>query len=122
MNKFVIGVIVFIVLFIGGIVWYQSTPGKYDSFAMCLEESGAKFYGAYWCPACQSQKALFGKSKNELPYIECSLPGGQQQTQICKDEKIESYPTWEFADGERVSGEISLAILAEKTGCEIPTE
>lgn len=95
-----------------------TTP--YDSFAQCLKDAGAKFYGAYWCPHCQEQKKLFKNSKN-LPYIECSTPNGQAQTQVCIDAKITGYPTWEFADGSRADGQQTLAQLGEKTNCAVPT-
>ncbi|MEK7519907.1 MAG: hypothetical protein AAB581_01525 [Patescibacteria group bacterium] len=95
-------------------------PGKYDAFAQCLEDKGAVFYGAFWCPHCQSQKKMFGSSEALLPYVECSTPNGKSQTQECKDKKIENYPTWEFADGSRMMGKIALEKLAEKTGCELP--
>jgi len=36
-----------------------------------LSASGAKFYGAYWCPHCADQKAMFGQAAALLPYIEC---------------------------------------------------
>jgi thiol-disulfide isomerase/thioredoxin len=99
---------------------YQRSPGKYDSFARCLKERGAVFYGAFWCPHCQNQKLMFGKSAKLLPYVECSTPDGQGQLQICRDKNITSYPTWEFTDGSRLSGEIPLSQLAEKTGCPLP--
>jgi thiol-disulfide isomerase/thioredoxin len=104
--------------------WYydQQKPGMYNTFAKCLGEKGAKFYGAFWCPHCQAQKSLFGKSKEYLPYIECSTADQKGQTQICIDENITSYPTWKFttASGtEVVSGEQTLAQLSEKTGCAI---
>lgn len=95
-------------------------PGKLDGFAQCLKDKGATFYGAFWCPHCQNQKKLFGSSAKLLPYVECSTPSGQSQTQICKDKNIEGYPTWEFADASRESGELSLTRLAEKTGCTLP--
>lgn len=95
-------------------------PGKYDEFATCLKDKGATFYGAFWCPHCQDQKKLFGSSQKLLPYVECSTADGRNQTQICKDKKIESYPAWEFADGSRLNGEIPLAQLAEKTSCVLP--
>ncbi len=93
-------------------------PGKYDAFATCLKDQGAVFYGAFWCTHCQSQKKLFGSSAKLLPYVECSTADGQSQTQACKDKNIEGYPTWEFADGSRLNGEIPLAQLAEKTSCQ----
>lgn len=101
---------------------FSSGPGKYDQFAQCITDKGAKFYGAFWCPHCQAQKKLFGKSAKLLPYIECSTADGSDQVQMCKDEKIEGYPTWVFADGTRASGEQSFEQLAEKTGCALPAE
>lgn len=102
---------------IGAIVWYAGRPGMYDTFASCISNSGAKFFGAFWCPHCQEQKRMFGKSASELPYIECSTPNGQGQTQVCKDAGIEGYPTWEFADGTRKSGTLQFSELAILTQC-----
>jgi len=109
-----------ILILIGGILWYQKTPGELDTFAQCLDEQGTKFYGAFWCPHCQKQKALFGKSEKYLPYIECSSPDGRKQLDICIEAGIKGYPTWEFSNTERLSGEIPLETLAEKTGCTLP--
>lgn len=95
-------------------------PGKYDTFAQCLKDKGAVFYGAFWCSHCQSQKKLFGSSAKLLPYVECSTANGRAQTQICIDKKIDGYPTWEFADGTRLNGEIPLLQLSEKTSCVLP--
>ncbi len=92
---------------------------KYDSFAMCLGEKGAKFYGAFWCPHCRDQKKLFENS-TKIPYVECSTPDGNGQNLICKDAGIESYPTWIFSDGTKLNGEVSLEVLSQKTGCELP--
>jgi len=94
---------------------------KYDAFAQCIEKSGAKFYGAFWCPHCQREKKMFGAAVTLLPYVECSTPDASNQTQICKDNNITGYPTWIFADGSRLSGEISLKTLSEKTGCALPS-
>ena len=101
-------------------VYRSRQPGTLDEFARCLKDKGATFYGAFWCPHCQNQKAMFGKSAKLLPYIECSTPDGKSQLSICKEKKIEGYPTWEFVDGLRESGEVSLNRLSEKTGCPLP--
>ncbi len=95
-------------------------PGKYDAFATCLKDKGAVFYGAYWCPHCNAQKKMFGSSAKLLPYVECSTLDAKGQTPMCIEKKVVSYPTWEFADGSRLNGEIPLATLAEKTSCELP--
>ncbi|MCX6751609.1 MAG: thioredoxin domain-containing protein [Candidatus Nomurabacteria bacterium] len=99
-------------------------PGKYDTFAQCLKDKGAIFYGAFWCPHCQAQKELFGSSAKYLPYVECSTPDGQNQTKECIDKKIEGYPTWELADGTRIPDEngagVTLETLSLKTSCPLP--
>ena len=106
-----------------GLYFFIGIPansGPLDKFTQCLGEKGAQFYGAFWCPHCQTQKAMFGKSQRFLPYIECSTPDGRKQTPECQRKGIVEYPTWEFADGSRESGELSLSHLAEKTRCSLP--
>lgn len=102
------------------VAYRDTTPGKLDGFAQCLKDEGAVFYGAFWCPHCQKQKTMFGKSQKLLPYVECSTPDGKGQLSECIEKKIESYPTWVFADATRLSGEIPLETLAEKTSCTLP--
>ena len=107
------------------LIFSPGKPGKYDDFAKCIKDKGVQFYGAFWCPHCQAQKARFGKSAEYLPYIECSTPDGQGQTQVCKDHGITTYPTWFFPSGasstpERVTGEQELTDLAQKTSCALP--
>ncbi|MFZ2205136.1 MAG: thioredoxin domain-containing protein [Minisyncoccia bacterium] len=130
MKQSTIFFVLVIVLVLGGIftVVLQSgkgnAPGKYDTFAQCLKDKGATFYGAFWCPHCKEQKALFGSSVKFLSYVECSTPDASGQTQQCKDKKIEGYPTWELADGTRLPVEngagVSLKTLSEKTSCVLP--
>ena len=105
-------------------VWsYTYTrPGKYDGFASCLAEKNAKFFGSFQCSNCADQKRLFGKSTNILMdsgvYIECGPLSGPQ-AQVCIDNSIDSYPTWEFADKTRLIGTRQLSELSEKSGCII---
>ena len=128
------------VMWVGGlvavifIVWIVMASGgagtasaELDGFAMCLKDKGVTFYGAFWCPHCASQKALFGKSAKLLPYVECSTPDGNSQLQVCKEKNITSYPTWDFpamngaTSTERYPGEMDLQALSERTGCALPT-
>lgn len=116
---------VIVVAAIGYSIYDKQQPGQLDTFAQCVTDSGAKFYGAFWCPHCQAQKALFGKSKDLLPYIECSTPDGNGQNAVCKDKAITSYPTWSFASTtstttDMLTGEQTLSTIAEKTGCTLP--
>lgn len=121
-----IAIIITVLIVIIGIAFTLNGPkanrsGKYDTFATCIKNSGTIFYGAFWCPHCKAQKELFGDSVNLLPYVECSTPDGQSQLPICKEKGVQSYPTWIFADGGRLTGEVSLADLATKTNCPLPT-
>jgi hypothetical protein len=99
-----------------------SETGPGDAFAKCLTDAGTVMYGAYWCPHCLNQKEAFGDAWDYVNYVECSLPNRAGSTQVCTDAGIESYPTWEFADGSRQSGEVPLTTLAELTGCVLPVE
>jgi hypothetical protein len=92
--------------------------GQYDEFAQCIANSGAQFYGAFWCPHCSEQKELFGASAKHLPYIECSTPDGQGQLAVCSAAGINSYPTWIFTDGTR-GAVMSLQELSQKTNCPL---
>lgn len=116
----VISCIAISLIIIAGFVYTSSKPGNLDSFAACLKEKKAVFYGAFWCSHCQNQKKMFGNSMNFLPYVECSTADGKEQLKICQDKKISSYPTWEFSDGSRLTGEVALEKLAEKTSCALP--
>jgi glutaredoxin len=96
----------------------ETVTGKYDDFAQCLTDAGAKFYGAWWCPHCNDQKKLFENSK-KLPYIECSTPS-KQPLQVCIDAGVESFPTWIFSDGSKLEGLHQFEDLAAKTNCVAP--
>jgi hypothetical protein len=51
--------------------------------------------------------------------MECSTPDGKGQTQICKDKKIESYPTWIRPDGAIMTGEHPVSEWAAFSGCTL---
>lgn len=122
MKKNTLILYVILLLLVGGIVWLILAPsksGELDTFASCIKDSGALFYGAFWCPHCQNQKAMFGRSAKLLPYLECSTPDGKSQLQFCADAGVTGYPTWVFPDGSREGGEVSLERLSEKTGCPL---
>lgn len=105
----------------------SQTDGGYSNdalseFATCIADSGAKFYGAFWCSHCQNQKKAFKEAASLLPYVECSTADGKSQTAVCRDAGITSYPTWVFADGTSMTGEVPFAGLSEGTGCVAPIE
>ncbi|MCC6174509.1 MAG: vitamin K epoxide reductase family protein [Chloroflexi bacterium] len=86
-----------------------------------LSDSGAKFYGAYWCPHCQQQKALFGPASALLPYVECDPRGQDAHPDQCQAAGVVAYPTW-VIDGQKVEGTQSLAQLAQLSGYPPPPE
>jgi hypothetical protein len=106
-----------------GVAFYlgRRSQHKHDAFARCLTERGVKMYGAWWCPHCVEQKEKFGASFEYAPYVECGIKGQTQgQAQVCKDENVKHYPTWQFPPtGERVERIFSLEELSERTGCAL---
>ena len=128
MNKNITFWILVLIVLVAVTFWLNKTPnepGRLDVFASCLAQSGAKFYGAFWCPHCANQKALFGSSAKLLPYVECSTPDGRSRLQVCTDAGVTGYPTWDFITGTttmRESGEVSLERLSELSNCPLPAE
>jgi thiol-disulfide isomerase/thioredoxin len=113
-----------IVLLMRVVVRSTNRAGKYDTFAQCLVDKGAKFYGAFWCPHCQEQERMLDASRQKLEriglYTECSTADTRGQTQVCIDAGVKQYPTWRFADGTEITGEQELSLLSERSGCVLP--
>ncbi len=99
-----------------------SAQSKMDAFAKCLTSKNVTMYGAYWCPHCKDQKDEFKDSLKYIKYVECAIPGKPMnvQSEACKAADIRLYPTWIFADGERVEAVLPLDKLAAKAGCPAP--
>ena len=121
-SAFIIALI--IVVAVAGVVANPKTKvikySNLDGFAQCINDSGAKFYGTFWCSFCNKQKEMFSSAEQYLPYVECSTPDGRSQLQTCKQADIDGFPTWKFSDGSELSGLQDLAVLARKTSCELP--
>jgi len=102
---------------IAAIIIYLIIPNtgtrEYDTFAQCLTEKGAVMYGADWCHNCQNQKDMFGKSFDQIDYIDCD-----KNPQACNSAGINGYPTW-IIDGQRYEGTQSLIKLATASGCDL---
>lgn len=98
----------------------STTSGESEmALAKHLKDTGAKFYGAFWCPHCQKQKQVFGKEAMEfVPYVECSELD-RRPTVACQAAGIKGYPTWEI-NGQRTTGEKNLAELADLSGYQGP--
>lgn len=91
-------------------------------FATCVADSGAKMYGAYWCPHCQNNKDMFGAYWDAIEskvYVECDPYGDGSQAEECINNNIQGYPTWIYANGVSIPGENDLNVIAQNTGCEM---
>jgi hypothetical protein len=106
-----------------GLAYYlgNRTQHKHDAFARCLRDRGVKMYGAWWCPHCIEQKEKFEASFEYVNYVECGIKGDTHgQSQVCKDEDVKHYPTWQFPPtGERVERIFTLEELSDRTGCAL---
>jgi hypothetical protein len=120
---FIISILVVVVLVVGlGFLLNKpGAPSKYEDFAKTLTADGTRFFGAFWCPHCQAEEAQFEMSRQRLEqvglYHECSN-ADRTQTQICIDNKIESYPTWFFKDGITVTSNANPTICKVAPGSD----
>jgi uncharacterized membrane protein/glutaredoxin len=98
-----------------GVGWEIATTSTAPEIALAqhLRQTGAKMYGAYWCPHCSEQKLLFGNPAfSQIDYVECDRKGKNSQTVLCQEKGIHSFPTWEIA-GELHEGIQTLEKLAQ---------
>ena len=89
------------------------------ALARHLREEGAVMYGAYWCPHCTEQKALFGDAAKDLPYVECDPKGVNARPDLCEKAHVRSFPTWALGDKRR-EGVQSPQALAEFSNFKEP--
>lgn len=99
----------------------SETTSYEQKLAAHLRQTNAKFYGAYWCPYCADQKAMFGKAAAELPYVECDPQGENPQPDLCDAKQIAVYPTWEI-QGELYTGLRSPLELAALSHYKVEAE
>ncbi|MBU6228754.1 MAG: hypothetical protein KGQ93_03565 [Cyanobacteria bacterium REEB459] len=97
----------------------SSTLSYEAQLAQHLTATGSLMYGAYWCPHCADQKALFGDAANQIPYVECAVDGENAQSQRCRQRGIKGYPTWDIG-GQLYPGVASLDQLATLSGYQLP--
>lgn len=98
-------------------VTYDNVDMK--ALAKAIADSGARFFGADWCPFCTEQKEVFGEGYSNLPFIEVTNPN-HTLNQIGIDNNITQLPTWVFTDGTRVTGVLDIEELVNYTGISIP--
>jgi uncharacterized membrane protein len=91
-----------------------------EALARHLSATGARFYGAYWCPHCREQKALFAGAADLLPYVECDAGGFGGRPDVCAQAGVRVFPTWVIG-GERREGVLSTEMLAQLSAFTPPT-
>lgn len=98
----------------------ESTPADdLVAFAKALTQAGVKYFTAAWCTACTAQKQLFADGGDFLPSIEVTNPDRTlNSTGVA--EGITAFPTWQFPDGSREVGVLSLATISQRSGVAIP--
>lgn len=106
------------VLLLGTLTTASAAPAASDEqlgLSRHLKSVGALFYGAWWCPACTRQKAVFGEqAAQELPYVECDrVPSDRER---CEAARIKAFPTWDLKGKERLTGVQSLEELKGWSG------
>jgi hypothetical protein len=92
----------------------SGSTAQQQALANHLKARGASFYGAWWCPACSQQKALFGKEAGaQLPYVECTDASSSAR---CSAAGIRAFPTWDMPGKPRLVGVQSVEELARWSG------
>lgn len=100
----------------------STSPAGAIPLADHLRTTGAKMYGAYWCPHCHEQKEAFGKEAFALVnYVECDPNGLNPQPELCREAGITGYPSWEI-EGKIYSGRQTLDELADASGYTGPRD
>ena len=98
-----------------------SSPAKI-ALAEHLSSVGARVFTAYWCPHCHDQKEAFGKeAAAKLQVIECAEDGANSQAQLCKQQGVQGYPSWQIK-GVVDSGVKPLNTLADLSGYTGPRD
>jgi glutaredoxin len=99
----------------------STVASRYEAqLAQHLTNTGSVMYGAYWCPHCADQKAMFQDAVDQIPYVECDADGDNAQPDLCKQKGIQGYPTWEI-NGQLYPGVKSLEELASLSGFSPPS-
>ncbi len=104
-------------------VWYgrhqAGDVSIYDSFARCLTQKNTTMYGLYWCEHCAQQKEMFGNAFRYIKYEECGMKGGHAEVEKCKQSGLKNFPTWQFANGQRHEGVMTMVQLSQASGCPL---
>jgi hypothetical protein len=88
-----------IIMIVSTIVFAFGPKPDYYTLANCLTEKGIIMAGTDWCPACKSQREIFGDAFAKITYINCD-----NNNEWCTTNNIQAFPTWVFPDGTQEIG------------------
>ena len=88
------------------------------AFAQALTQSGARFFGADWNQATTDQRELFEDGAQHLDFIELTTPARNSNSIAIANNLTGE--TWEFGNGLRVTGTLSLEEISQHSGIAIP--
>ncbi len=81
-------------LYSSGLFQPSASP-RVQALVKHLNDSGVKYYGAFWCPVCQQQREVFASAADDLPYVECHPAGRNGPVAIeCVNANLPGFPTW----------------------------
>lgn len=94
--------VVTLAIIAGGLIFYfggkavltAQKAQNQERLADCLSLKNIKMYGSVNCPYTKEQKELFGEAFAKISYTECN--NDKERPLICKEEKINTTPTWVF--------------------------
>lgn len=89
------------------------------AFAKSLAAAEIKFFGAAWHADTTSQVQLFDDGADHLPFIEVTGPD-REFNDVGEAEEVDTLPTWEFQNGTRFEGTLTLAEISSMSGIDIP--
>ena len=92
-----------------------TTKSSATSLALAsdLKSLNSRMFGAFWCSHCYDQKQALGyEAMKSIPYVECDREGYNNERDLCREQKVPGYPTWEIG-GKLFPGERSLEELRE---------
>ncbi len=88
-------------------------------FATALRDAGVELFCADWLEACTQQRELLRDGGKFLPFIEVTNSDRSANHRFM-DKGLTTVPTWDFQNGIRATGMLSVAQISALAGIAIP--
>ncbi len=89
------------------------------AFAKLLASAEVKLFAAAWDAESTIQRQLFGDGADDLFFIEVT-DSEREFNDVAAAEEVDVLPTWEFQDGSRFEGRLSLEEISVRSEIDIP--